>query len=214
MNKGDSSSKAKASPSRRFGTDKSATRLQLLDATLTLVVEEGYAAVSGRKVAAKAGLNASLVHYYFPTTDDLLLAAYKRGAEQSLARHREAVGSPDPLRAFWALSADPSRTALAIEFMALANHRKSIRDEIARYAQEIRTVQIAAIEHALSGVQIGLEDCTPAAMTMVLAAMGRLLVMEEGVGISAGHDEVRMFVERLLSAARQRSGDDPPHPSR
>ncbi|MGK2908303.1 MAG: TetR family transcriptional regulator [Sphingobium sp.] len=41
-------------------------------------MEEGYAAVSGRKVAARAGLNASLIHYYFPTSDDLLVAAYRR----------------------------------------------------------------------------------------------------------------------------------------
>ena len=38
------------------------------------MIDEGYAAVSTRRVAAKAGLTPPLVHYYFPTTDDLLLA--------------------------------------------------------------------------------------------------------------------------------------------
>lgn len=192
---------------RRFGTDKSATRTQLLDAALALMVEEGYAAVSGRKVAARAGLNASLIHYYFPTSDDLLVAAYRRGAEQSLDRHQEAAQSDEPLRALWALSSDPSRTALAMEFMALANHRKAIGVEIARYAEDIRSVQIAAIGRYLEKAPIDLGPCTPAAATVWLAAMARLLVMEEGVGILSGHDDARQLMDWLLTKIGNRPGD-------
>ena len=199
----------KATPQkRRFGTDKSATRTQLLDAALALMVEEGYAAVSGRKVAARAGLNASLIHYYFPTSDDLLVAAYRRGAEQSLERHQAAAQSDDPLRALWTLSIDPSRTALAMEFMALANHRKVIGEEIARYAEHIRTVQIAAIERYLANSAINLGPCTPAAATVWLAAMARLLVMEEGVGILSGHDDARQLMDWLLTRLSHRPDDE------
>lgn len=194
-----SNASADKTPARRFGTDRPATRAQLLDATLELIVEQGYAAVSGRKVASKAGLNASLVHYYFPTTEDLLVAAYRRGAEQSLERHREAALSENPLRALWALSADPSRTALAIEFMALANHRKAIGVEIARYAEEIRALQAAALARFLEDSPIDLGPCTPLAATVLLAGIARALVMEEGVGIRAGHEDTRAFVEWLLN---------------
>lgn len=193
---------------RRFGTDKSATRTQLLDAALALMVEEGYASVSGRKVAARAELNASLIHYYFPTSDDLLVAAYRRGAEQSLARHQEAARSDDPLRALWALSIDPSRTALAMEFMALANHRKAIGVEIARYAEEIRAVQNTVIGRYLEKAPIDLGPCTPAAATVWLAAMARLLVMEEGVGILSGHDDARQLMDWLLTRIGNRPGDE------
>ncbi|MCJ8159103.1 TetR/AcrR family transcriptional regulator [Sphingomonas sp. LaA6.9] len=197
----------KAAAGRRFGTEKPATRAQLLDATLELLVEEGYAAVSGRKVASKAGLNASLVHYYFPTTDDLLVAAYRRGAEQSLERHREAAESDEPWDALWALSTDPSRTALAMEFMALANHRKSIRAEIARYAEEIRTIQANALERGISDGRFDLGPCTPAAATVLLAGIARVLVMEEGVGIFGGHADTREFLAWLFTRLKQR-GDD------
>lgn len=189
----------KTAPARRFGTDKPATRAQLLDATLELIVEQGYAAVSGRKVASKAGLNASLVHYYFPTTEDLLVEAYRRGAEQSLERHKEAALSENPLRALWTLSADPSRTALAMEFMALANHRKAIGVEIAHYAEQIRTVQAAALARFIEGARIDLGPCTPLAATVLLAGIARALVMEEGVGIRSGHEDTRAFVEWLLN---------------
>ena len=39
----------------------------------------------------------------------------------------------------------PRRRDLNIEFVALANHRKAIRDEIARYARRFRELQLEAI---------------------------------------------------------------------
>ena len=46
---------------RRIGAEDSKTRAVLLDATEQLMLEEGYAAVSSRRVARTAGLNAGLV---------------------------------------------------------------------------------------------------------------------------------------------------------
>ena len=68
---------------RRIGAENSVTRALILEAAEALIRDQGYAAVSTRKVAAKAGLKPSLVHYYFPTTDDLFLAVFRRGADQS-----------------------------------------------------------------------------------------------------------------------------------
>ena len=49
-------------------------RALILDATEQLVVSEGYASVTTWRVAGMIGLTAALVHYYFATTDDLLVA--------------------------------------------------------------------------------------------------------------------------------------------
>ena len=49
-------------------------RQRLLDATEEIMLADGYAAVSSRRVAAAVGINAPLVHYYFPTLDDLFVA--------------------------------------------------------------------------------------------------------------------------------------------
>ena len=67
---------------RRIGTETSKTRAALLDAAEKLMLEEGYAAVTSRHVAAKAGLKPQLVHYYFRTMEDLFLALFRRRAEQ------------------------------------------------------------------------------------------------------------------------------------
>lgn len=50
-------------------------RRALLDATLRVVGRAGVAAVTQRAVAAEAGVAPSAVLYYFPTVDDLLVAA-------------------------------------------------------------------------------------------------------------------------------------------
>src|SRR3546814_18938369 len=70
-------------------------------------------------VAASVGQTPALVHYDFPATDELLLAVDRRAAERNLERVNQALASPQPLAALWALSTDPARTVLAAEFMDL-----------------------------------------------------------------------------------------------
>ena len=92
---------------RRRPHDDSATRTALLDAAEALMLEEGYAAVSSRRIASKAGL-PNAIHYYFETMDDLFIELFRRGAARSLARQEEVLASPQPLWAFWDLLLDRS----------------------------------------------------------------------------------------------------------
>ena len=82
---------------KRIGRD-SATRKALIQATAQIMLEEGYAAATSRRVAAKAGVKPALVHYYFPSMDDLFLAVLRAGAEVNLDRQREALADDQPLR--------------------------------------------------------------------------------------------------------------------
>ena len=59
---------------RRMGTETSETRFLLLDITEQVMLQDGYAAVSSRRVAKDAGVAPALVHYYFGTLDDLFVA--------------------------------------------------------------------------------------------------------------------------------------------
>lgn len=183
---------------RRVGAEGSATRVVILDATEQLMLDEGYAAVSTRRVASKAGLKAPLVHYYFPTTDDLLLAVYQRAAQRNLERVTKALASPHPLRELWALSTDPTRTTLAVEFMALANHRKPIRTEIAHNIERSRAMQAEIFAGLLRKQGIKLHTCPPAGLSLLIAGVSRALVMEAALGVSSGHAEAGAFVESWL----------------
>ncbi|MDR2856633.1 MAG: TetR/AcrR family transcriptional regulator [Novosphingobium sp.] len=183
---------------RRVGAENSATRALILDATEQLIREEGYASVSTRRVAARAGLKPSLVHYYFPTTDDLLLAMSRRGAEESDRMIDEALRSDDPLRALWRYLADPSRIAVALEFMALANHRKAVRVHMAGHCEAMREREVAIFRKALGERLAAAEGIAPEGLSVILAGIGRALVMEGGLGVTAGHDAARAFVEQWL----------------
>jgi AcrR family transcriptional regulator len=183
---------------RRVGAENSATRALILDATEQLIREEGYAAVSTRRVAAKAGLKPSLVHYYFTTTDDLLLAMSRRGAEESDQMIEAAMRSDDPVRALWRHLADPSRIAIAMEFMAMANHRNAIRSHMAEHCEAMREREVEIFTHVLGERLAGPDGVSPAGLSLVLAGIGRALVMEGGLGVTAGHEEARAFVEQWL----------------
>ena len=67
---------------RRIGAPEAKNRGVLLDAAEQLMLEEGYAAVTSRRLAEKAGLKPQLVHYYFRTMEDLFLAMFRRRAEK------------------------------------------------------------------------------------------------------------------------------------
>ncbi len=184
---------------RRVGTEQSVTRATILDATQSLMVDEGYASVSARRVAAQAGLKPALVQYYFPTMDDLLLAVYRRAADRSIDNQVAALASPRPLHALWALSSDTAHAALAVEFMALANHRKSIRAEIAAYSERGRLLQADALRAILADTRFAPGAFASAGVSLLLAGVARGLVMEHGLGISGGHEEARAIVERWLA---------------
>lgn len=184
---------------RRIGAEDSKTRAALLDAAGKLMLEEGYAAVTSRRVAAKAGLKPQLVHYYFRTMDDLFLALFRSGAERNLERQAQALASPQPLRALWEFISDPAWTAFLVEFTALANHRKAIKAEIAAYAERFRRLQVDALASVLEKYGVDPEEFPPTAVLVLVSAISRLLAMEEGLGLTVGHAETRALVERYLT---------------
>jgi TetR/AcrR family transcriptional regulator len=192
---------APAAPSgRRLGAETSKTRAALLDAAERLMLSEGYAAVTSRRVAAQAGLKPQLVHYYFRTMDDLYLAVYRRRAEQGLERQAQALASAQPLWALWDLNRDPRGTTLTMEFTALANHRKAIRSEIAASARRYREAQREGIRIAFARDGVDLEAYPPMVCAVLMTSISRILIIEEeSLGMSSGHVETVAFVEDWLT---------------
>src|SRR6478735_5475358 len=90
-------------------------RERILDATEEIMLKDGYAAVSSRSVAAAVGIQAPLVHYYFPSLDDLFVALLERRAGRNVERMAEVFESPEPLLAWWRQVSDPKGTALFVE---------------------------------------------------------------------------------------------------
>jgi TetR/AcrR family transcriptional regulator len=177
------------------------------------MLEEGYAAVTSRRVAAAAGLKPQLVHYYFRTMDDLFLALFRRRAEQGLDRQTRAFESEQPLWAVWDLSRDPRGNALTMEFTALANHRKDIRTEIAASAERYRSELRQGLEKVFKRYGVSAAEFPPLVCAVFVTSVSRILVIEdETLGMSTGHDETVAFVEEFLcrlEGDRRRPNDLP-----
>jgi AcrR family transcriptional regulator len=183
---------------RRIGAPDAKNRGLLLDAAEQLMLEEGYAAVTSRRLASKAGLKPQLVHYYFRTMEELFLEIFRRRAEEGLQVQAQALQSPQPLWALWRFGTDPAFTRISMEFMALANHRKELRAEIAYYAERFRDEQLQAVTSALQRYGVSRQQMPPEVWTVLMTSLSRFLVLEQAVGISGGHAETLELVESYL----------------
>ncbi len=169
-----------------------------MDAAERLLLEEGYAAVTSRRVGAKAGLKPQLVHYYFRSMDDLFSEIFRRRAEENLERFEHAMAAGATLRTLWELNSDPRGAAFMIEFVALAKHRKAIRTEIARYAERFRAGQLQALATALARDGVSPEELPPVAGLLLMTGLSQVLSIERELGVIAGHDDTVDFVKSLI----------------
>jgi AcrR family transcriptional regulator len=161
------------------------------------MLEEGYAAVTSRRIAGRAG-TPNVIHYYFETMDDLFIELFRRGAARSLARQEEVLVSPQPLWAFWDLLLDRSHSDLNTEFIALANHRKAIRSEIAESSRTFRRAQLAALAGVIETTRSSDAAESPEAVVLLLSAVSRFLTTENAFDLDIGHAEVTEFIERCI----------------
>ena len=169
----------------------------MIEATAQIMLEEGYAAATSRRVAAKAGVKPALVHYYFPSMDDLFVAVLRDKAETSLQRQRQAMAEAEPLHALWQLSGAQD-AQLFTEFLAMANHRKAIRSEIVSYAMRFRDLEEGAMTLAMKARGIDLQVFPPVVLSMIMGSLARMVLHEQGLGITRGHDEARAFIAQCL----------------
>jgi AcrR family transcriptional regulator len=186
-----------AEPRRRRAA--TAEKLQrLLDATEEIMLQEGYAAVSSRSVAAAAGIQASLVHYYFPTIDDLFVAVLRRRAEPNVERMAAALASSEPLRAWWELASDPRGTALFVELLAAANHRPALRAEVGKVAYEVRQMQMDQLATLIDEYGLDAAEYPPALIASAVQGLAFALVSDQAAGYDTAHEEAGAAMSQLL----------------
>ncbi len=200
-----SNKEAKEKPPRRLGVESAENRHALLDAAEQIMREEGYAAVTSRRVASKAGLKPQLVYYYFRTMDDLFLALLQRRSERGFAHLQTLLAAPRPLHALWQSLCDPAHSVLSAEFMALANHRKIIGDQIARQAEQLRALQGELLTHVLHERGIDAKKYPPAMIAMLIATLSQIVVRERALGIRGGHDALIKLIEEFLDRLEPRT---------
>lgn len=176
-------------------------RRRLLDAAERIMVRDGYAAVTSRRVEAEAGLK---LHYHFGTLDDLFIAIVHRRGESNLALMRDALAAPDPLRAWWRLASERRGNTLLVELTAAANHRPALQAEVATYAREVRRLQIEALTSLLDEYGIDRDLFPPALVAASMQGLAFAMAHDEVAGYDTAPREASEAMARLLDHLEQR----------
>jgi AcrR family transcriptional regulator len=138
--------------------------------------------------------------------DDLFVDLFNRVAEQYLSRQRELLTAPVPLQALWNISLDHDRGVLTMEFMALANHRKSLRAAIAAFGERSRQIQAEIIARILREKGVDAGKWPPLALAFILESVPRAMVIETVLGQSSGHTDMLALAARVMG---EMSGEAP-----
>ncbi len=183
---------------RRMGSSDSRSRANLLDVAETMMITEGYSAVTSRRLGTHAGVSPQLVHYYFRTMDELFVEMFRRRAEENLSRITAAIEMDGSLPSIWRLTSNPTGAAFNIEFAALANHRKEIRSEIATYGERFREIQREAVAARLDAIGVPPETCPPTVALLAMTGMAQIISIEQSLGFTSGHREAAEFIIGFL----------------
>jgi len=93
-------------PRRTHQERRRATRAAIMDASLRLLAESGYAKFSASRVAAMAGISRGAREHYFRTKNDLIVATLEQAMSEAVAHARslaqDAGRSADPVAKFLA----------------------------------------------------------------------------------------------------------------
>src|SRR5215207_10604788 len=186
---------------------RSQTAEALLDAAERLLVEVGHAGITTRRLAAEAGANQGLVHYYFGSIDEVFVQVLERFADRLIARQRGMYAADMPFidkwRTAWRFQEedlDAGYSKIWMELQALSWNRPDLRPRVAQVNEEWRAVLREAFDHAAE--EYGLDrDAFPVdALVAMTMTFGQGFALERLEGIDVGHSDLLDWVERWLES--------------
>ena len=208
MTKSAAAASAPSPPAR----DRELVTTGLMDAAERLLVSDGAASLTTRRVAQEAGVNHGLVHYYFGSMEELLVQVLERFTSRLIARQREMYGADVPFIEKWRSAWRFHEEDLAAgypkiwhELQALAWNRPELKERVARVDDEWREVLREAFGAAMR--EYGLEKTGPPLEAMVALVMtfGQGAQIERLSGIDTGHAELLAWIDGWLEGLEERS---------
>jgi TetR/AcrR family transcriptional regulator len=176
----------------------------LLDAAERLLKAEGYPAITTRRLAAEAGVNHGLVHYYFGSVENLLLRVLERFTERLTARQRAMYADPEiPFLEKWRLAMrylvgeDVEYEKIWLELQALAWNNGELRERVARVNDEWRAVLTEAFAEPRDryGIAMPLD-----ALVSLVMTFNEGVILERAQGITTGHRELLAWIDAWLES--------------
>jgi len=184
---------------------RSQAEAALLDAAERLLVQHGHAGITTRRLAAEAGVNHGLVHYYFGSLENLLLRVLERFTDVMIARQRELYAADVPFLDKWRtamryLEADRDYQKIWCELQALAWNRPEVREPVARVNEAWRSVLTEAFAepHRRYGIEMPLD-----ALVSLVITFNEGVILERLSGVTSGHAELLDWIDSWLAAKKE-----------
>jgi AcrR family transcriptional regulator len=185
----------KAAEARQIAPDEA-----LLDAAERLLVDVGHAGVTTRALAAEAGVNHGLVHYYFGSVENLLARVLERFTEAMIERQRALYASETPFLEKWRtamryLVEDREYQKVWWELQALAWNHPELQERVATVNAAWRDVLREAFAEPREryGLEIPLE-----ALVSLVTTFNEGIILERLSGITDGQEELLGWIDQWL----------------
>lgn len=191
----------------------------IVEAAGDCIVARGHAALSTRAVAARAGVNQSLIHYYFGTKERLTLAVLERMNLTLLKRQAEMFESTGSVADKWAQAcrfyeADLSSgyVRLLTELSAFGVSNGAIGAEVRKLRGQWRALLERVVGEALE--QFGIRSVSKQEVTAYLVGFWYGMEMEMMLGVpeeeSHYRDSLATFERFLRWLESERQAGRPP----
>jgi len=174
----------------------------LLDAAERLLVERGHAGLTTRGLAAEAGVNHGLVHYYFGSLENLLARVLERFTDAMIDRQQAMYSADVPFLEKWRsamryLESDREYQKVWWELQALAWTRPELRERVAAVNAAWRSVLTEAFAepHSRYGIEMPL-----AALVSLVITFNEGMILERLSGVTTGHAELLDWIDAWLTA--------------
>jgi AcrR family transcriptional regulator len=198
-------------PARAEATDA------LLAAAESLLVEVGYAGITVRRLAERAGVNHGLVHYYFGSMQDLLLQVVERFTDQLIERQRVMYAADVPFIEKWRAAmrfldedSDSGYHKIWLELQAMAWNDQRVRARLQRVHQQWVDVVLPAFEVGLAELGVDPRRYPARAIVSLVVTFNEGIMVERLLGADSGHRELLRMIDHLLERLEKEAGNARP----
>jgi AcrR family transcriptional regulator len=198
---------AAAPPSR----DREQAMQALLDAAERLLLSEGYARISTRRLAQEAGVNHGLVHYYFGSMEELFVQVLERFTARLVARQRAMYAADVPFiekwRAAWRFHEEDLAAGypkIWHELQAMAWNESALRERLVRVNREWRAVLREAFAQTREEYGIVTDEPPLDGVVALVMMIAQGAQTERLLGISEGHTELLAWIDGWLQRLEER----------
>jgi AcrR family transcriptional regulator len=188
-------------------TARNQTEEAFLDAAERLLVREGAAGISTRRLAQEAGQNHGLVHYYFGSVDELLIQALERFTDRVLQRQRAMYETDTPFAEKWRTAVGFIEEDLAAgypkvwaELESLALHKPEMRERLRAVNDRWRTLLRDALAEAIEEYGLDSGRFSAEAWAALVMQFNKGLLNERLLGFDRGHAELLSAIDGWLTS--------------